>query len=117
MQLGDPLLTGVPIPPAERESHYEYSCPSVCTATWSHSISVFADFLHMNKLGKRSYSMIRTASNLAGFLNNAEFWDYNYQQFTLLPKIVNITAGDRINTHCLYDSSTRDTSTKVNQNI
>ncbi len=54
LTLGDPSVTGAPIPPGKPLVEYEYSCSSACTsAQLSQNINVFGFSIHMHAIGAR----------------------------------------------------------------
>lgn len=103
MTLGDPLTTFADIPPNMPYVEYEANCPSECTSEWPNDIIVFVDFLHMHQAGKQIWSNHYDANNNSlGHFNKIDFWDFDFQQNTRMNKT--IKRGDRINTHCVYNS-------------
>jgi len=99
-----------PIPPRLPFFHVESSCPSECTQKWPHSINVFADFQHMHNVGKMIWSTVhRDGERLPGFMSRIEYWEFNFQDNIRLQRTLN--PGDRINTICIYDTTSRTTPT------
>lgn len=109
MQFGDPYVSAVSIPPLTPLAQYEFSCSVACTSTWPWNITVFGDFLHMHQLGTRMYSTHWQGSNYVGYLNDVDFYNYEFQQTTIMNKVIQV--GDRINTHCIYNTSDVTTPT------
>jgi len=100
---GDILVSEYPIPGQSDGYKVEANCPSECTSRWSNDIIVFADFLHMHEHGKSMWStQWRDGNRLPGFVNRIEYWDFNFQQITPVQHV--IKRGDRINTHCTYNT-------------
>jgi len=82
----------------------ETPCPESCTSLWTNPINVFADFLHMHNTGKMIWSTIhRNGTRLPGYFNRIEYWQFNFQEYTAMKKI--LYPGDRINTICMYDTT------------
>lgn len=115
MVLGDPFVTTRSIP-KQTMTHLEISCSSECTSAWSHPLNVFADFLHMHSLGSRMWSTIhRKATGLMEPFHRIDYYDYNFQELGALRPTVTLNPGDRIQTHCVYDSSNRTGVTKFGE--
>jgi hypothetical protein len=110
MVLGDPFVTSKPIKPAAM-THVQATCQEGCTQLWPHSINVFADFLHMHSLGSRMWSTIHRAGNEIGTMNRIEYYDYNFQELGPLLPYVQLHPGDRIETHCMFNSYSRSENT------
>jgi hypothetical protein len=110
MVLGDPFVTSKPIAP-RTSTHIQATCGSQCTSLWDHSINVFADFLHMHSLGARMWSTIHRGNDQIGFLNRIEYYDYNFQELGPLVPYVQLLPGDRIETHCIFNSNSRTANT------
>jgi len=107
--LGDPLLAQIPIPPKNPNYHIEMTCPEECTSTWPYEIHVYADFLHMHFIGQKIWTNIWRDNQFYTELNDVEYYSYNFQQATDVDVI--IKPGDRMNTHCIFDSSSRSAPT------
>lgn len=115
MVLGDPFVTSKSIP-AQTKTHLEISCSGGCTSAWSHPINVFADFLHMHSLGSRMWSTIHRGGNgKMEPLRRIDYYDYNFQELGALRPTVTLNPGDRIQTHCVFDSANRTATTKFGQ--
>eukprot|EP01120_Amphizonella_sp_Union-15-10_P003465 TRINITY_DN13883_c0_g1_i1.p1 TRINITY_DN13883_c0_g1~~TRINITY_DN13883_c0_g1_i1.p1 ORF type:complete len:538 (+),score=55.78 TRINITY_DN13883_c0_g1_i1:127-1740(+) len=110
MTLGDPLTRLPSIPPGLPDNKYETNCPTQCTSKWTHDINVFSDFQHMHYLGKQLVSTHWRGDQMLGYLNRVDFYQFDFQQGTPLNYV--IKKGDRINTHCRFDSTTRTTTTR-----
>ena len=84
IQLGDPLVTmrfNPPIPVGMAQAHYETECPTQCTSTFDHDITVIATTLHMHAFGSRMWTTLATPENETTILSRAEF--YNWEMQTL----------------------------------
>ena len=106
--LGDPLTLFPDIPSGAQNAHFETSCPSACTARFSHEIHVFNSFLHMHELGKEIWSTRWSGEgnepeDFLGLTNSADYWSFAFQQGTSVS--FTIQPGQRLNTHCVYDTS------------
>jgi len=96
------------IPPGSSAHQVETNCPSECTSQWDHSINVFGDFQHMHNVGKMVWSTVHQDEvQLPGYLNRIEYWEFNFQDY--IPKKRVFNPGDRINTHCVYDTTSKTT--------
>ena len=51
----------------------------------------------------KSWSTLWRNNNFVTTTNRVEYYDYHFQSF--VPINVTIKPGDRINTHCVYDTS------------
>ncbi|KAK3267095.1 hypothetical protein CYMTET_24326 [Cymbomonas tetramitiformis] len=103
-QLGDPSvgLSFQSLP--EGSSKYEFECPSACTQSWSHDITVFSTLLHMHSHGvkmlteqyNKEGAKLRTTANI-------DWYDPEIQDnIFLLPFKVN--RGDSFKTTCFYET-------------
>jgi len=108
--LGDFAASLPSIPPKQQYIEYELDCPSECTKNWPHDIHVFADGLHMHEVGSQMWSTHHRGDEYLGIFNRADFYEFDWQQLATLDKI--IKPGDRINTHCAYNTMSRSTPTK-----
>jgi len=112
LMLGDAMVSEYPIAGAQPNYHIETDCPEDCTSQWPHNIQVFADMLHMHGYGSMMWTtQWRNGARLEGFLNRVEFWQFDFQSFPTVNRV--IQPGDRVNTHCVYDTS----SVPANQNV
>jgi len=104
LMLGDVGVSEYPIPGGQSAYHIEADCPSECTSLWKHPITVIADGLHMHEYGTMIWSTVwHNGQRIKDYLNRAEWYQFSYQQITPLVRV--IQPGDRINTHCVYDTS------------
>jgi len=110
MTLGDPIATFPDIPPLQSRYEYEADCPAVCTQHWPHEINIFSDFLHMHMAGTQMWSNIWRGNTSLGHLNRADFYGFHFQQNTPVQKT--IKPGDRISTHCVYNTANRQNFTE-----
>jgi len=115
MVLGDPFVSSKPIMPSTF-THIQATCQDGCTSLWSHPINIFADFLHMHGLGSRIWSTIHRGGNQIGTLNRIEFYDYNFQELGPILPTVQLLPGDRIETHCIFNSYSRTNTTSFGVN-
>ena len=108
--LGDPAALLPDIPANQSAWHVEITCPTECTQTFPHDIHVFADYFHMHLIGKTGYSLIHRGNETIP-LNRVEYYSFANQHAVA----VNITLkpGDRINTNCVWDSSSRTKPTNI----
>eukprot|EP01090_Pellita_catalonica_P018511 TRINITY_DN6011_c0_g1_i1.p1 TRINITY_DN6011_c0_g1~~TRINITY_DN6011_c0_g1_i1.p1 ORF type:complete len:580 (-),score=77.66 TRINITY_DN6011_c0_g1_i1:95-1807(-) len=108
--VGDPAIMFPNIPPGVADAHYEATCPEECTSTWANDIHVFADFLHMHFIGDSIWSTVYRDNEFVEEINGAQFYSYDFQQATNVDVV--IKKGDRIHTHCVFDSTLRQNPTK-----
>jgi len=66
-------------------------------------------FLHMHDAGKMIWSTQWRNNTYIGTTNRIEFWYFAYQETT--PVNYTIYPGDKLNLHCVYDTSSRTTTT------
>jgi hypothetical protein len=111
MVLGDPFVSTAPLMPATM-THIQASCSSECTSAWPHEINIFADFLHMHALGSRMWSTLHRGDSQLGYLNRIEYYDYNFQELGPLVPQVKVKPGDRIETHCMFNTYSVSGQTK-----
>eukprot|EP01006_Ploeotia_vitrea_P008451 TRINITY_DN2017_c0_g1_i1.p1 TRINITY_DN2017_c0_g1~~TRINITY_DN2017_c0_g1_i1.p1 ORF type:complete len:875 (-),score=137.52 TRINITY_DN2017_c0_g1_i1:60-2684(-) len=91
---------------------FEITCPGQCTKRWKEPIHVFSNLLHMHNTGARIWNTVQRANN-GPFqeLYRIDFWDYHAPRVGN-QSMVQINPGDRINTHCVYDTMERDHTMK-----
>jgi len=112
MMMGDPLPSASPIPARTSDWSFEGVCPPQCTSTWTHDITVFQSFLHMHQIGSMMWSQHWSSKGQSlGFISRAEYYAFEHQHLT--PSNLTISRGDRINTHCIWDSSERANETRM----
>jgi len=107
--MGDPLILFGPIPPGSSSVVYEATCPSGCTQLFPTEIHVFSEGLHMHEIGSQIWNTQYRNDELLRTTARAEFFNFNFQQLT--PVNYTIQPGDRINLHCIYDSTPRTAPT------
>lgn len=82
-------------------------CPEECTSTFTEPLNVFASFLHMHSFGKTIWtSHYDSSGGLQAIENKGEFWNFEFQQITEVS--YQIEPGDRLETHCVYDTNKRE---------
>jgi len=108
LTIGDPVVSFDSIP-AQSVKEYEAECPSPCTSTMPHEITVFQSFPHMHQVGSQIWSTQWRDGVQIAEIGRVEYWTFNHQQIEQVN--VTIRPGDRLNTHCVYD--TRSKSTKI----
>eukprot|EP01113_Clastostelium_recurvatum_P047859 TRINITY_DN85_c0_g2_i1.p1 TRINITY_DN85_c0_g2~~TRINITY_DN85_c0_g2_i1.p1 ORF type:complete len:635 (-),score=137.14 TRINITY_DN85_c0_g2_i1:138-2042(-) len=112
--LGDSALSAGPIPPGLSNYYKEFSCPSQCTAKWPHDITVFGDWLHMHMIGNMGWGTRWDANNtFLGYTTRAEYFAFDKQQIADVN--FKIKRGDRINSHCVWDSRGRSEATQMGE--
>lgn len=99
--IGDAQV-GLPAMAPGKIYSYETSCTPTCTRSFGGPISVFSSFLHMHTFGQRIWTS-RIRNGMTEVMDYREFWDQDFQ--TIVPKNFTIEPGDRLNTHCVYDTT------------
>ncbi|ORY07730.1 hypothetical protein K493DRAFT_295365 [Basidiobolus meristosporus CBS 931.73] len=119
--LGDPLVVSPPMAIGKTEpTEFQYTCPGECTNIWPHEARVFASMPHMHSYGTQIWSTVtssntsdkgvnpRVIGNVGGnqsvVMDLSEFWEFDFQKIHKINDFW-IRPGDRINTHCVYDTS------------
>eukprot|EP01112_Ceratiomyxa_fruticulosa_P014193 TRINITY_DN4047_c0_g1_i1.p1 TRINITY_DN4047_c0_g1~~TRINITY_DN4047_c0_g1_i1.p1 ORF type:complete len:590 (-),score=110.31 TRINITY_DN4047_c0_g1_i1:96-1865(-) len=110
--LGDYTLHLPDVPPRTKAFEAETSCPSECTSQWKNDINVFQDFLHMHQIGDMMWSTVwDTNNNSLGEINRIEYFSFDHQH--TMPTNRTIHRGERINTHCVWNSMERSDPTRM----
>eukprot|EP00026_Physarum_polycephalum_P006528 Phypoly_transcript_06576.p1 GENE.Phypoly_transcript_06576~~Phypoly_transcript_06576.p1 ORF type:complete len:551 (+),score=51.01 Phypoly_transcript_06576:87-1739(+) len=111
LAIGDPYVlfkTSSVIPPLAI-TEYEAECPSECTQTLPHEITIFTSSPHMHYVGSQIWtSQWRNGTQISEF-GRVEYWSFENQGQQLMS--LTIKPGDRLNTHCIYDSRNKNTPT------
>jgi len=110
---GDPSIQLPPIPPLAI-TEYETECPSICTEKLGQELHIWNSFPHMHQLGSEIWTTQWRNGSLINEIGRVEYWSFDHQQtqfvnFSILP-------GDRLNTHCVYDTSKKNTTTRFGLN-
>jgi hypothetical protein len=112
------LLTGVPtnaisIPPNISAWHQSGTCGKSATNLLSNlpggNLTVFAYFLHCHYIGHQIWTEHYRNNALFEYIGTNCNWNFNEQQF--IPANVTILPGDELVTHCVWDSTSRNTTT------
>lgn len=112
------LLSGaaendIAIPP--RNPAYEISsdCPSYCTETAfpEGGIYVYAYLMHMHLLGSKMWTEVTFVNGTTRLLGEVPVYDFNSQAWVPLTPPLHLERGDRLVTHCVYNSMGRDNVT------
>ena len=124
MILGDPAVisgynfytrTNVPIPANRSMVHYEHTCNSLCTQQqMAGPVTMFMSFLHGHQSMRQIWAHHFDANGTdLGLIDKFEYWSFTHQ----INNAVNVTIkpGDRVNVHCVYDTSKRTTPTYFSQ--
>ena len=106
------------IPGGYDHIHYETTCPSACTQSFSSSINIFYSFLHMHKYGKEMWSTHLKYNNRSeiesrSVIDSRQFWNFGLQSLAAVN--TEIKPGDAISTHCVYDTSKIRAGTSIGQ--
>jgi dopamine beta-monooxygenase len=108
--LGDPGVT-LPSIPALAVTEIENECPSACTQKkLEQEIHIWQSFPHMHQLGSQMWTTQWRGNELVAEIGRIEYWAFDHQQI----QFVNFTIrpGDRLNTHCVFDTRSKNTTTK-----
>jgi len=112
--LGDPFVRLPSLPAQQTRVERETNCPSECTSQWPHDINVIGSFMHMHLTGKQLWTNHWRGSQHLGQTNRVDFYVYEFQQVTYLNRT--ILRGDRLNTHCTYNTMDRTATTRFGIN-
>jgi len=121
MLIGDPLINLPPIPPRQSLWEMETTCPEQCTSQWDHDIIVFAELFHLHQTGTMAWSTLwrhnglNSSMDSLGYINRAEYYSYEHQHINYKDLI--IKRGDRMNVHCVWDTSKLSTMTTMGLTI
>lgn len=102
-----PVAVGFSIPPGVPAYRVSNRC------TWRSEVTIFAHRVHMHELGKSfSGHLIRDGEEYTslGVVHN---FDYNYQPVTYFKDPIEVKPGDQIESHFLFDSSSRTGRTRA----
>jgi hypothetical protein len=100
---------GIAIPPGKQSFEVTAECTSECTSSlWpAEGVNAMATILHTHLLGREIWTqVIRNGVELAP-LASQDHYDFNYQEFQKLATPYKLYPGDKLVTHCIYDSSSR----------
>jgi len=104
MQFGDGNILGPPLPHGNPAIHLEYSCPKECTNLFRHPLHIFGSRKHAHVRAWMSFSTVTSAATgITSSVSRVEFFDYHLQQVT--PVDVVLMPGDRLNTHCFFNTA------------
>jgi len=107
MTVGDIFVNGDPIPPGLTYVEREFSCPSFCLQT---TMTIFAGFLHMHVTGAQSWLTL-TRNGVTTDVMRVDYYNFNVQSMEAFTLVVQ--PNDRLNIHCIYDSSSRTVETEM----
>jgi hypothetical protein len=99
--------------------HIQMYCPGTCGVCKNYvekPIEVVGIFFHAHLLGREMYATIKKGND--GRIIDVESqsnWNYDNQNVYHIPKEKNVTieSGDEIQVSCVFDSSERDSNTKL----
>jgi len=99
-------IFSIAVPPGDPAFEYVATCGSELTqAIVSEPIHVFAAFLHAHEIGSRLWTEVfRDGASLGDLVRNDP---YSFDSQRFLPTDFDLQPGDRIETHCVYDSTDR----------
>jgi len=99
------ITMGISIPPAQPTWHES----SMCSFPPTQPLTVFAQMSHMHVIGERLWTQqFRQGVEIddIGLMMN---YDFNGQHFVMINRT--IMTGDQLNTHCIWDSTSKNTTT------
>jgi len=114
-------LNGISLPPGNPDVEMMATCPSSQTqAPPANSVNplvqnytIFGSLLHMHQLGRQiwseQYRSINGTMVKVGNIGCNDYFDFNQQQS--VPLNVTFQPGDQFVTHCVWDTSSRQTTT------
>ncbi len=99
------------VPPGEPAFEYVATCTDDVTADLMPGpIHVFASLLHAHGLGTQMWTDVERGGMAMGEVSRDDPFSFNTQQFQAVD--VDLEPGDQLRTHCVYDSTGRDTPTQ-----
>ncbi|XP_076307684.1 DBH-like monooxygenase protein 1 isoform X2 [Tachypleus tridentatus] len=113
------LMTGaevdktVIIPPGQQKYVVAGHCGHHCLEKVipEDGVKIFAVFPHSHLMGKEMFVRhFRNGSEFAPIVVDRNY-DFNYQEYRYLPEEVTILPGDHLTVECVYDSTSRQTTT------
>ncbi|MBC8067094.1 MAG: hypothetical protein IAG13_02075 [Deltaproteobacteria bacterium] len=104
-------ILSIYIPPGEPDHEYVATCASDVTAQLlPEPIHVFSSLLHAHALATSMWTEVERDGASMGEISRDDPFSFNTQQFQ--DADFTIEPGDRLQTHCTYDSSALDTPTQ-----
>jgi len=105
LTVGDPYISFPNIPPKNQGFGLEATCPSECTSKFTTDLYLFGSALHMHVAGAQMWTTVYRDDKYMGTISRADFFSFdnqhlNYVNFTIKP-------GDRLNTHCVFNTVER----------
>ena len=97
------------IPPKQQAFQVVSDCPAFCTEQVlpDTGIWVYAYLLHMHLLGARMWTEITYANGTRAVLGEVPVYDFNAQAWVPITPPLLVSRGDRLVTHCVYNSTGR----------
>eukprot|EP01113_Clastostelium_recurvatum_P036458 TRINITY_DN519_c0_g1_i1.p1 TRINITY_DN519_c0_g1~~TRINITY_DN519_c0_g1_i1.p1 ORF type:complete len:607 (+),score=152.87 TRINITY_DN519_c0_g1_i1:1805-3625(+) len=112
--LGDVTLRSGAIPAGQKSVHREFTCPGQCTSQWTHDITVFGDWFHMHHIGSMGWGTLYDSQNVSkGYTSRSEYFAFDKQHISKVNYTIN--RGDRIHSHCVWDSTSRTQPTDMGE--
>jgi len=104
-------ILSIYVPPGDPSFEYVATCSGEVTADlMTQPVHVFASLLHAHAIGTALWTDVERDGASIGEISRDDPFTFNTQQFQ--PANFDLQPGDRISTHCMYDSSMRDTPTQ-----
>jgi dopamine beta-monooxygenase len=100
------------IPPGKSSHEVLGICDESSTGKLPNDLNVAASILHMHMIGRKIWTSVFREGAEVMDLGKNENYDFNLQTFVKFHPPRVIKASDRLETHCVYDSSNRTDITK-----
>lgn len=101
------------IPPGAESHTHTNDCSAACTSKLKRPLTALWAGLHMHSAGKAIWTDHFRGSEQLPPLGHKRSWDFNQQSPTHLKAV--IQPGDRLVTHCVYSSQTKDKRTRFGE--
>lgn len=103
----------IAVPPRMSEFEVVTDCPSFCTesAFPPTGIYVYAYLLHMHLLGAKMWTDVTYVNGTTQTLGIVPVYDFNSQTWIPITPPLKLMPGDRLVTHCVYNSMDRENVT------
>jgi len=100
-------MNQIKIPEGKKAHEVLGICSEQSTGKLPNDLNVVASILHMHQIGRKIWtSVIREGNEIMNLGKNDNF-DFNLQSFVKFETPRVIKANDRLETHCIYDSTNR----------
>eukprot|EP01006_Ploeotia_vitrea_P016516 TRINITY_DN47216_c0_g1_i1.p1 TRINITY_DN47216_c0_g1~~TRINITY_DN47216_c0_g1_i1.p1 ORF type:complete len:713 (-),score=60.34 TRINITY_DN47216_c0_g1_i1:85-2223(-) len=103
--VGDVFSTFPQMQPGNPYQHFEIDCPSHCTNEWQTEVKVYSVMHHMHNLGTRIWATKHREGEPVEEIERIDFWSFDHQQQNFLRDPLVLKQGDRLNLHCVFDTT------------